>query len=290
MVSWSNLPTSLATITVESTGQRLASYPDKLIGKEFDEEYVYLARLQYFPDNVDLCPSSSHTIDYTVTLPPDGRPGEFVSKFLSLKEYTPHAQNDVTFCMLSKLNIHKVALLARGAYCSDVTKARLASLNIQPAGVVKYLIIFDANDYESPPIRTQRHLQQQVQIEDYNDDDDDEEGFSDKIVSLLDVNSTVAEISRVLSTDNDEELWSEIGKTQIPSYNGGGGGQSSRRHSSVKRKHKTDRDPYISVGVLHTSRNSGKGKRPARKMMFNSFSPLTHVSMLLSHLPSIQHC
>lgn len=37
-----------------------------------------------------------------------------------------------------------VVLLAQGAYCSDLAKARLASLNIQPAGVVKYLIIYDS--------------------------------------------------------------------------------------------------------------------------------------------------
>jgi hypothetical protein len=40
--------------------------------------------------------------------------------------------------------IPAVVLLARGAHCSDLAKARTASLNIYPPHVVKYLIIFDS--------------------------------------------------------------------------------------------------------------------------------------------------
>jgi len=107
-----SLHTVMATITMAGSGARFESKPDPILGERLTDGYEYMARLQHLADNLDLCPSAP-TIQYNITVPPDGLP---------------------------------VVLLARGAYCSDVSKARMASLNMLPRHVVKYLIIYDSDD------------------------------------------------------------------------------------------------------------------------------------------------
>ena len=68
---------ALATITIESSGKRIPSTPDSLMGDVFDDEHYIPARLQFLPDNIDLCAGVLHPHrTYQITVPIDRRPGE----------------------------------------------------------------------------------------------------------------------------------------------------------------------------------------------------------------------
>lgn len=113
-----------ATITIAGTGERFPSYPDRLIGSKFLEGFEYMARLQYIPDDLDVCPSFQPVSNITIVPPRDGLP---------------------------------VVLLARGDYCSDYTKLQVAQSMIHPTGVVKYLIIYNPpTDYSGSVIQANR--------------------------------------------------------------------------------------------------------------------------------------
>jgi len=68
-----------ATITLTSTGQHFASRPDNQVGTRFLQGFEYLARLQVFANDLDLCPDDSpHSrLNLTVDVPPDGLPGMY---------------------------------------------------------------------------------------------------------------------------------------------------------------------------------------------------------------------
>jgi len=108
-------------VTVASTGDRYNSYPDRLIGLRFMEGYAYDARLQHIATNLNLCAQEDdndddktpNVVNYNITMPTDGR---------------------------------KVALLASSSGCSDIVKARMAAYNMDPANIVKYLIIFNDDE------------------------------------------------------------------------------------------------------------------------------------------------
>jgi hypothetical protein len=99
---------SFATITVADTGEHFDSTPDRLVGIHWMEGYEYMARMQVLAHDRDLCPTDLPQ-NFTVSRPPDGLP---------------------------------VVLLVRGDYCSDYAKVQMAANNIQPPGVVRYLIIY----------------------------------------------------------------------------------------------------------------------------------------------------
>lgn len=100
-----------ATITLTATGQHFASSPDEHVGTRFLQGFEYLARLQVFSQDLELCPDDSpHShLNLTVDVPPDGLP---------------------------------VAVLARNTGCSVETKARLASYSVEPPHKLKYLILY----------------------------------------------------------------------------------------------------------------------------------------------------
>mmetsp|Transcript_13131 Transcript_13131/g.18888 ORF Transcript_13131/g.18888 Transcript_13131/m.18888 type:complete len:534 (-) Transcript_13131:1153-2754(-) len=100
-----------ATITVQNTGETYPSYPDRLIGGRFVEGHPYMARLQYLPSDIDLCPPyGTSKVNLTVVQPHDKLP---------------------------------VALLVRGDTCSDYTKLEVAQQLVHPIGSVKFIIIYN---------------------------------------------------------------------------------------------------------------------------------------------------
>lgn len=74
-----------ATITLTATGQHFASRPDDTVGTRFLQGFEYLARLQVFSHDLELCPSSDEHehLNLTVDVPPDGLPG----MLLFVREY-----------------------------------------------------------------------------------------------------------------------------------------------------------------------------------------------------------
>ena len=68
-----------ATITLTATGQHFASSPDEHVGTRFLQGFEYLARLQVFSQDLELCPEDSpHShLNLTVDVPPDGLPGTY---------------------------------------------------------------------------------------------------------------------------------------------------------------------------------------------------------------------
>lgn len=74
-----------ATITLTATGQHFGSRPDPHVGTRFLQGFEYLARLQVFAENLDLCPYSDHSkLNLTVDVPPDGLPGMILIVLLLL--------------------------------------------------------------------------------------------------------------------------------------------------------------------------------------------------------------
>lgn len=68
-----------ATITLTATGQHFASSPDEHVGVRFLQGFEYLARLQVFSQDLELCPDDStrSQLNLTVDVPPDGLPGTY---------------------------------------------------------------------------------------------------------------------------------------------------------------------------------------------------------------------
>mmetsp|Transcript_28444 Transcript_28444/g.66053 ORF Transcript_28444/g.66053 Transcript_28444/m.66053 type:complete len:443 (-) Transcript_28444:1970-3298(-) len=130
-----------ATITFDGSQEHFKSIPDRTLGPPFEDGLVYFARLQYLHDNINLCPQSGRN-HYNVTIPPD---------------------------------LSAVALLARGAYCSDATKARLASIDIEPRGLVKFLIVYDTGNW----IDKDGTVMNETEILSLLEDDDDQKEDGD---------------------------------------------------------------------------------------------------------------
>lgn len=125
----------LATITLTATGEHFASRPDHTVGTHFLQGFEYLARLQVFSNNLDLCPEedSSHVpLNLTVVVPPDGLP---------------------------------VAILARNTGCSVETKARLASYSVEPPHKLRYLILYgDEGLLPEEPFSLYRHRDMDITV------------------------------------------------------------------------------------------------------------------------------
>jgi hypothetical protein len=104
-------PTARATITLVDTKQKFASTQDRNLGKSLWKNNEYMARLQYVDGNLPLCPSSpsaSTHPKYNLTVPSDDSP---------------------------------VAVLVRGGGCTLEDKVHFALHNLEPAGLVKFLIV-----------------------------------------------------------------------------------------------------------------------------------------------------
>jgi RING-like zinc finger len=124
-----------ATITVVSTGTRYGCRQDKAVGKQLWRGYEYMAALQFVPGNLPLCPppistSSSAFEESDSSLHVD----------INKAPATPYANITVPDDGLP------VALLVRsGTGCTLHDKIEFALTRIQPAGVVRYLIVDDAD-------------------------------------------------------------------------------------------------------------------------------------------------
>ena len=64
-----------STITLTATGQHFESRPDAQVGTRFLQGFEYLARLQVFEHDLELCPDEQRYLNLTVDVPPDGLPG-----------------------------------------------------------------------------------------------------------------------------------------------------------------------------------------------------------------------
>ena len=102
----------MGMITISESGKRYASRQDKYYGPKFRRGYQYLARLQYVEQNIELCPTGANTT-YDLIKPFDGLP---------------------------------IALLIRPGKCSFREKLKFVKENVNPGGLVKYLI-FDSTAY-----------------------------------------------------------------------------------------------------------------------------------------------
>lgn len=107
------LQNAFATITIADTGVRYPSEPDRWYSARFATGYEYMAHLQVFEDNLDLC---NPTSNLTVNVPKDKMP---------------------------------IVLLARRDACDDWTKIKVAKTKVHPPNLVEFLIIYDIDDDES---------------------------------------------------------------------------------------------------------------------------------------------
>mmetsp|Transcript_12092 Transcript_12092/g.18559 ORF Transcript_12092/g.18559 Transcript_12092/m.18559 type:complete len:416 (-) Transcript_12092:164-1411(-) len=111
-ILFSVIKNSIATITIADTGMHYPSEPDRWYSAHFAPGYEYMAHLQAFSYDIDLCDPNANL---TVTVPMDRMP---------------------------------VVLLASRDSCDDWTKIKIAKTKIQPPGVVEFLIIYDIVDEE----------------------------------------------------------------------------------------------------------------------------------------------
>ena len=117
------LPQADATVTLLSSGLRYPSRPELAFGKQLWRGYESMARLQFVPGHLDLCPpaSANHSQNdyyYNVTPPVDGLP-------LALLVRTSNPSNPNRDCRLQD-------------------QIRTALTHLQPPGIVKYLLVEDA--------------------------------------------------------------------------------------------------------------------------------------------------
>jgi RING-like zinc finger len=132
-----------ATITVVSTGTRYNCRQDTALGKQLWRGYEYMAALQFVPGNLPLCP------------PPPSAPATTTS--LSAASSLATTSSESSLSELGKVpapyaNITvpddglPVALLVRsGTGCSMHDKIEYALTRIQPAGIVRYLLVDDSD-------------------------------------------------------------------------------------------------------------------------------------------------
>ncbi|GKY98141.1 hypothetical protein MPSEU_000771900 [Mayamaea pseudoterrestris] len=118
-----------ATITMTDTGQRFRSTVDSHLGKPLWTGYDYYARLQYLP----LPQSNGSTEEHAA-----------VSNLCS-----PPAITNLTV----PADGLPVALLVQGGGCSTQQKINVALQYIQPASLLRFLIINDINHHEDEPGR-----------------------------------------------------------------------------------------------------------------------------------------
>jgi len=109
-----NVVVVVATVAIADTGVRYPSEPDRWYSGHFIPGVNYMAHLQYLEHNLDLCPGVS-TKKFTVKRPNDNFP---------------------------------VVLLAQRSGCVDWTRIQTAKQQTDPAGVVQFVIIYDAEDDE----------------------------------------------------------------------------------------------------------------------------------------------
>lgn len=112
LILFSVIKNSIATITIADTGVHYPSEPDRWYSAHFAPGYEYMAHLQAFSYDIDLCDPNANL---TVTVPTDRVP---------------------------------VVLLASRDSCDDWTKIKIAKTKIQPPDVVEFLIIYDIDDEE----------------------------------------------------------------------------------------------------------------------------------------------
>jgi RING-like zinc finger len=121
-----------ATITIVSTGTRYGCRQDKAVGKQLWRGYEYMAALQFVPGNLPP-PTSSSSLSF------EGSESTYVD-LNKAPAATPYANITVPDDGLP------VALLVRsGTGCTLHDKIEFALTRIQPAGVVRYLIVDDAD-------------------------------------------------------------------------------------------------------------------------------------------------
>jgi len=120
-----NLVVVIATITIADTGARYPSEPDHWYSGHFIPGVNYMAHLQYLEHNLDVCPIT--TEKFSVKRPIDNFP---------------------------------VVLLARRNGCADWTKIQTVKQEIDPAGVVQFIIIYDTEDDEDDIIPVYPEKQQ----------------------------------------------------------------------------------------------------------------------------------
>jgi len=153
--------TTNATITVLDTHQKYPMKPDRSpLGKQLWKGYEYYARLQYVEGNLPLCPDNNANANHTLMAPTDGVP---------------------------------VALLVRGGGgCTLAEKARYALHNLQPAGLVRYLIV-DESGYELLLQQQEQEEQQMEVLKLGNTNEEEEEGRKEKLVAAAAMPNIVAE-------------------------------------------------------------------------------------------------
>jgi RING-like zinc finger len=124
-----------ATITVVSTGTTYGCRQDKAVGKQLWRGYEYMAALQFVPGNLPLCPPPPTSFSAF-----EGSESSLHANLNKAPAAAPYANITVPDDGLP------VALLVRsGTGCTLHDKIEFALTRIQPAGVVRYLIVDDAD-------------------------------------------------------------------------------------------------------------------------------------------------
>mmetsp|Transcript_18356 Transcript_18356/g.52445 ORF Transcript_18356/g.52445 Transcript_18356/m.52445 type:complete len:582 (+) Transcript_18356:294-2039(+) len=207
-----------ATITIIDTEKRLPSKPDRKIGASLWKGYEYLGHLQYIHDNLPLCGDKT----WNVTLPRDNVP---------------------------------VALIVKKGTCSIEEKARVASTQIHPKNVVRYIIVDGENSIKEnddaimdmPPLQLSIDTDS-IELEDLIGTDDGAT-MDSRGDDMIDVVAPIHNNNNVKWWGNaDDDDSNDDESAPIPMND------RALRKRHKKKDHSND---DITVAVLHVSYTSG---------------------------------